>query len=153
MYVCMHLCCIPVLKKINMTLGSAHAKFSNKKKERRWCLSRALLRCPTCGPYHHEEWWAVRTCSRAEREHFEGIFDLKRKRENNGGIIPKSIILVCNEIHLIKIIPSMKEILYRKMHRTKQILSRCYFSSSNAYAGQNSKFRKYSDNSSEIQNT
>ena len=65
----------------------------------------------------------------------------------------KSVVLASNEIHLIKIIPSMKKILYIKIHRTKQILSRCYFSSSNAYAGQNSKFRKYSDNSSEIQNT
>jgi len=45
----------------------------------------------------------------------------------------KSIVLVCNKIHLIKVIPSIKKTLYRKTHRANQILSRCYFSSSNAY--------------------
>jgi len=46
----------------------------------------------------------------------------------------KSVILACNEIHLIKTISSTKRILYRKMHRSNQIFSRHYFSSSNAYA-------------------
>ena len=47
--------------------------------------------------------------------------------------LTKSIVLAY-EIHLIKATPSTKKILYRKLHRANQILSRCYFSSSNAYA-------------------
>ena len=46
----------------------------------------------------------------------------------------KSVVLACNEIHLIKVIPSTKKALHRKAHRANQILSRYYFSSSNAYA-------------------
>ena len=46
----------------------------------------------------------------------------------------KSIVLACNEIHLIKTIPSTKKALYRKMYRGNQIFSRYYFSSSNVYA-------------------
>jgi len=46
----------------------------------------------------------------------------------------KSIVLACNEIHLIKAIPSTKKTLYRKTHRANQIHRRCYFSSSNGYA-------------------
>jgi hypothetical protein len=46
----------------------------------------------------------------------------------------KNVILVYNEIHLIKAISSIKEILYRKTYRGNQILNICYFSSSNAYA-------------------
>jgi len=46
----------------------------------------------------------------------------------------KSVVLACNEIHLIKAIPSTKKALHRKAHRANQILSRYYFSSSNAYA-------------------
>ena len=45
----------------------------------------------------------------------------------------KIVVLACNEIHLIKAIPNTKKTLYRKTHRANQILSRCYFSSSNAY--------------------
>jgi hypothetical protein len=45
----------------------------------------------------------------------------------------KSVLLACSELHLIKAIPSTKKILYRKTHRTNQILSRYYFSSSNTY--------------------
>ena len=45
----------------------------------------------------------------------------------------KSIVLVCNKIHLIKVIPSIKKTLRRKTHRANQIFSRYYFSSSNAY--------------------
>jgi len=45
----------------------------------------------------------------------------------------KSVVLACNEIHLIKAMPSTKKTLYRKTHRANQLLSRCYFSSSNAY--------------------
>ena len=46
----------------------------------------------------------------------------------------KSLVLACNEIYLIKIIPSTKKALHRKTHRANQIFSRYYFSSSNAYA-------------------
>jgi len=46
----------------------------------------------------------------------------------------KSVVLACNEIHLIKAIPSTKKALHRKAHRANQILSRYYFSSSNAFA-------------------
>ena len=46
----------------------------------------------------------------------------------------KSVVLASNEIHLIKVIPSTKKVLHRKMHRANQIFSRYYFSSSNAYA-------------------
>ena len=44
----------------------------------------------------------------------------------------KSVVLVCNEIYLIKAIPSTKKIVYRKKYRVN--LSRCYLSSLNAYA-------------------
>ena len=43
----------------------------------------------------------------------------------------KSVVLSCNEIYLIKAIPSTKKRLYRKTHRANQILSKCYFSTSN----------------------
>ena len=46
----------------------------------------------------------------------------------------KSVVLAYNGIHLIKVIPSTKKVLHRKMHRANQIFSRYYFSSSNAYA-------------------
>ena len=46
----------------------------------------------------------------------------------------ESIVLACNKIHLIKIIPSTKRALHRKTHRANQIFSRYYFSNSNAYA-------------------
>ena len=46
----------------------------------------------------------------------------------------KSVVLACNEIHLIKVIPSTKKLLHRKTHRANQMFSRYYFSSSNAYA-------------------
>ena len=46
----------------------------------------------------------------------------------------KSVVLACNEIHLNKAITSTTKTLYRKRHRANQILSKCYFSSSNAYA-------------------
>ena len=46
----------------------------------------------------------------------------------------KSVILVCNEIHYIKVIPSTKKALYKKTHKAKQIFSIYYFSSSNVYA-------------------
>ena len=39
-----------------------------------------------------------------------------------------------DKIHLIKVIPSTKKVLYRKTHRANQIFSRYYFYSSNAYA-------------------
>jgi hypothetical protein len=42
----------------------------------------------------------------------------------------KSIVLACNEMNLIKAIPTTKKILYRKTHKANQI----YFSSSNTYA-------------------
>ena len=46
----------------------------------------------------------------------------------------KSIYLACIKINLIQTIPSIEKKLYRKEHRTNQMLSRFYFSSSNAYA-------------------
>ena len=46
----------------------------------------------------------------------------------------KNIVLSCNEIHLIKVIPNTNKALHRKMDRANQIFSRYYFSSSNTYA-------------------
>ena len=46
----------------------------------------------------------------------------------------KSVVLACNEIHLIKAMPSTNNVLYRKTHRANKIFSRYYFSGSNAYA-------------------
>ena len=46
----------------------------------------------------------------------------------------KSVVLACNEIHLIKVIPCTKKVLHRKTHRANQIFSRYYFSSSNSNA-------------------
>ena len=51
----------------------------------------------------------------------------------------KSVVLACNEIHLIKVIPSTKKTLHRKTHRTNQIFSRYYFSSSNTYVIEDQK--------------
>ena len=48
--------------------------------------------------------------------------------------LTKSVCLACSKIYLIKAIPSTKKRLYRKTHRANQILSKCYFSTSNAYA-------------------
>jgi len=47
--------------------------------------------------------------------------------------LTNNIVLAGNEIHLVKAISSTKKALHRKTHRANQILSRYYFSSSNAY--------------------
>ena len=39
-----------------------------------------------------------------------------------------------NKIHLIKVIPSTKKALYRKIHRANQIYCIYYYCNSNAYA-------------------
>ena len=46
----------------------------------------------------------------------------------------KSVVLACNEIHLIKVLPGTKKALHRKKQSANQIFSRYYFSSSNTYA-------------------
>jgi len=52
----------------------------------------------------------------------------------NYSLRPKiNVVLACNEIHLIKAMPSTNNVLYRKTHRANKIFSRYYFSSSNSY--------------------